>query len=185
MMLQEMKALSAARAGLQPSASLLESFEGTKGALSSGKTSRGIREKLASEAAPAAKSGGLFGSNTPKLASPVAAAPRPSMFSASAPKPSAPKPAAPKPAATAAAGGSSGGSIVSGPLIQAVGVLGLVGVGASVASNAATSKVKTTLLGRYLYLLFWKPYCHTTCRAQCCSRMDTFMAQFCGCMPRC
>lgn len=141
---QEMRALSAARTG---GSSLLESFQGTKGAMSGGKTSRGIREKLAAEAAPAKKSGGFsFGGGSPKPASSaVAAAPKtgPKLSFSS---PSLPKPAAPKPAA--AAGGSSasgsGASLETGPLLQAAGVLGVVGVGASVATSAATSKVRHT-----------------------------------------
>jgi hypothetical protein len=139
-----MKALSAARTG---STSLLESFEGTKGALAGPKVSRGIREKLAAEAAPQKPSSGikLFGSSSSSGSSsgglkPSAAAPKPKPFSFTAAAPKAPTPA-PKPAAAAAGGSSGGAAAVPAGLIQAVGVLGLVGVGASVATSAATSKV--------------------------------------------
>jgi hypothetical protein len=163
-----MRALSAARTG---GSSLLESFEGTKGAISRGNVSRGIREKLAAEAAPAKKTGGFSfggGNSSPKpSSSAVAAAPKAPKLSFSAS--SFPKPAAPKPAAAAAAGGSSasgsGASLVTGPLLQAAGVLGVVGIGASVATSAATSKVRHTPKYIYAYAdaAMWQSLQQVTC----------------------
>jgi hypothetical protein len=165
--LQELKKISAARGG---QGSLLERFESTRTAVASSKADRGIREKLASEAAnapkpkPAAASsgkGGLFGgsSSNPKPAAPKPAAPRPAPKPAAprptvaaAPKPAlpafkpaaAPKPAAPKPAAPVAAAGAGAGveGAVLGPIAQAVGVLGAVAVGANAVTSFATSNKK-------------------------------------------
>jgi hypothetical protein len=133
---QELKKISAARNG---EGSLLERFESTRTAVATTKADRGIREKLASEAANApkpkpastfasgsssSKSGdsfNLFGgsSSGPKPAAPKPLAPRPPPTPrpavALAPKPAAapaaPKAAAaaPKPAAAAAAGGAGAG----------------------------------------------------------------------------
>jgi hypothetical protein len=164
--LQELKKISDARAG---EGSLLERFESTRTAVASSKTDRGIREKLASEAANAPKpqpkpkpastsssSGGsfnLFGgsSSGPKPVAPKPAAPRPAVAAApKAPKPAAaaPKPAAPKPApaAAATAGGAGGfGGAAVGPIAQAVGVLGAVAVSANAVTSFATSNKKVGL----------------------------------------
>jgi hypothetical protein len=162
--LQELKKISAARNG---EGSLLERFESTRTAVATTKADRGIREKLASEAANApkpkpastfasgssssSKSGGsfnLFGgsSSGPKPAAPKPLAPRPPPTPrpavALAPKPAA-APAAPKAAAAApkpaaaAAAGGAGAGFGGAVLGPVAQAVGVLGA-VAVGANAVT-----------------------------------------------
>lgn len=110
-------------------------------------------------------------SSGPKPAAPKPASPKPAGQS---PKPAAPKPATPAAAAPAAAAGSGagfGGAI--GPIAQAIGVLGVVSVGANAVTNFATSNSEvsrqTAVVAAGLLLL-------RDCSLLCCVAVQYSMA---------